>query len=667
MGRIDTKGVRRPLTVASAVHHPHIAMSSDNQGNTSNTSKGKTRATQQDLDERTPLLASGSGTHYDLEPGPPRRRRLFTKLLSVFVFFFSVCILLFILVLLIAYSYGSRASDISSDELIQRALVVRGPDRLDVLNITREGGIWVNVQGRVGLDAGSVIGVASGEDDSIFIDWWKSMGRWGIHQLDRVTVNLTTIDVSSQHDHLATISLPLLELSLTADPPENDSWLTKVSIPVYVQPTKNISALARFVRESWRDGTVRIEAHVGSADIRGGRANEDGWRTRLRAIRSDVHSKVSLNSELVAVSVCEFPDAVNVSVPRLPGLPPPGSGRSLPPASELVTLQSFRIKSEDSRLAIQANATAVNPVPENVHYTMDPIPFSVSLPTVNNSQKLIPIASISTAPFSLTHPNITLALSGRVEHINMNASATVSAFLANYVSARDSKVAISTPLIPGFFVNTTFPALRPKPQILRDVTIRNMKIKTSSGGGMLASGTVYAQVVLPPGFHVNLNVSRILPDVLIFDGEVPDEGVSSPPAPPLPDPLPERAFGHIRPDDWVPSTSMPVPSEEGEGTAVEVFAQIVDVPLEVLPGRDREFRNFVGKVSAHWLFLEAGDSLALQVIFSSDGAVAGVKGVAAVAVSVEGLRLDHGDMELDGLPFKGMVRIGKDTLLFPLS
>ena len=51
------------------------------------------------------------------------------------------------------------------------------------------------------------------------------------------------------------------------------------------------------------------------------------------------------------------------------------------------------------------------------------------------------------------------------------------------------------------------------------------------------------------------------------------------------------------------------------------------------------------------------------MIFSSNGAVAGVKGVAAVAVNVEGLPLDHGDMELDGLPFKGMVRIGKDTLL----
>lgn len=272
-------------------------MSSDEPTTPPTNSKGKARATPQDFDERTPLLASGSGTHYDPEPSVPRRRHLLAKLLSVFLFSFSVCVLLLLLVLLIAYSYGSRASDISPDELIQRALVARGPDRLDVLNITKEGGIWVNVRGRVGLDAGSVIGVASGDDDSFFKDWWKSVGRWGIHQLDRVSVNLTTIDITSQDDKLATLSLPPLELPLTADPPPDDTWLTKVSVPVYILPTKNVSALARFVRESWRDGSMRVEAHVGRATVRGGRLNDGGWRSMLRTVRSDVHSRVSVKSK----------------------------------------------------------------------------------------------------------------------------------------------------------------------------------------------------------------------------------------------------------------------------------------------------------------------------------------------------------------------------------
>lgn len=261
--------------------------------------KGKGRARPEDLDERTPLLASGSGTHYEPEPTTPRRRRLVAQLLSVFLYSFSFCVLLFIIVLLIAYSYGSRASGIPPDELIQRALIARGPDRLDVLNITSDGGIWLRVRGRVGLDAGRVIGVATEEDESYLQFWWKSIGRWGIEQLDSVTANLSTIEVSSQHDHLAAVVIPPLDLPLTADPPHDDSWLTEVTIPVYIQPTKNMTALLRFVRESWRDGTMRVEAHVGRAAIRGGHLHEGGWRSALSAVRKDVVSHVSLRGEFV--------------------------------------------------------------------------------------------------------------------------------------------------------------------------------------------------------------------------------------------------------------------------------------------------------------------------------------------------------------------------------
>lgn len=290
-------------------------------------------------------------------------------------------------------------------------------------------------------------------------------------------------------------------------------------------------------------------------------------------------------------------------MPRLPGLPPPGTDQPLPPASQLVTLTSFQLKSDDSRLAIYANATAINPAPEDFHYSPGLIPFTVALPAANDLQELIPVAAVHTVPFALTHPNVSMSLAGHVLPLTADASVAVSKLLANYVSSQDSEVSISTPMLPDFAVTATFPALRPKPQILRDVTIKNMKIKTGANNGMLASGTVFARIVLPPGFRVGLNISRILPDVLIFDGEVSDQGTAkavccegAPSAPPLPDPLPERAFGHIRPDDWVPSTSVPIESGEHEGTAAEVYADIVDVPFEILPGRDRQFRSFVGKV-----------------------------------------------------------------------
>ena len=85
----------------------------------------------------------------------------------------------------------------------------------------------------------------------------------------------------------------------------------------------------------------------------------------------------------------------------------------------------------------------------------------------------------------------------------------------------------------------------------------------------------------------------------------------------------------------------------GAGPALTFLVRVYapDVPLEVLPGREREFSDFMAKV-----------------IFGSQGALAGVEGVAAVAVRVEGLPFASGrdpEMELAGLPFQGSVRIGK--------
>ncbi|KAG5649542.1 hypothetical protein H0H81_003155 [Sphagnurus paluster] len=173
-----------------------------------------------------------------------------------------------------------------------------------------------------------------------------------------------------------------------------------------------------------------------------------------------------------------------------------------------------------------------------------------------------------------------------------------------------------------------------------------MKIKP--GSTFLASGTVSAHIVLPKGMDIDLIVARVLPNVLVFDGEVPDSVQSPPTQPRLPDPLPEKAFGHIRPENWLKSLSARVVSGEGEGVAYAVTAKIVDVPLEVLPGRQKEFSNFVSKV-----------------VFSSDGAIAGIQGSAAVAAKVEGLPFSgpNGEMELLGLPFKGSVRVGKKSML----
>jgi hypothetical protein len=176
--------------------------------------------------------------------------------------------------------------------------------------------------------------------------------------------------------------------------------------------------------------------------------------------------------------------------------------------------------------------------------------------------------------------------------------------VTRYLSGGDNAIILSTPLFPELRIEAEFPAPNPRPQILRNVTIKDMKLKPS-GTTFLASGVVQAHVVLPKGITIGLTVFKILPDVIIFDGEVPhsiviqgnlDDAVDLLPEMPLPDPLPERAFGHIRPKDWLPSVSEPVEVQEGEGSAYVISAKVVDVPLEVLPGRQKQFSNFVGKV-----------------------------------------------------------------------
>ncbi|KIJ25592.1 hypothetical protein M422DRAFT_273456 [Sphaerobolus stellatus SS14] len=188
---------------------------------------------------------------------------------------------------------------------------------------------------------------------------------------------------------------------------------------------------------------------------------------------------------------------------------------------------------------------------------------------------------------------------------------------------------------------------------------------------ILASATVLARVVLPKGIDIEVSVKRLWVDCLVYDGPISnDEPVefnpgrrssfdddSEPPLPepmPLPNPIPARAFGRITPRTWLNATSASLPVENdgpessGDGRSVYVRADVVDVPLEVLPGRQNELRRFVTKV-----------------LFSKEPVKAGIQGVAAVGITVPGLtgtsrqpRVEGGELILTGLPFEGDVNVG---------
>jgi hypothetical protein len=294
-------------------------------------------------------------------------------------------------------------------------------------------------------------------------------------------------------------------------------------------------------------------------------------------------------------------------VPSLPGFPPPGHKSPFPDVSKLVTLQSYGVYFESDRLVVHAQATVVNPLPETFTLAAPSLPFTVSVSPMNSSGPVIPVASTHNEAFALTHPNITVSVSGYVLPLSASSLPTLSDFLSRYLSSKSNTIQVSTPIFPGLTFDVIVPGPHPRPQVLRNVTIHNMSIHPTVGSMFVASGTIFAQLVLPKGVDIEAEVYRVFPDVLVFDGEVPDDAGTvmqedlrhvdeTPSFPPPPDPLPERAFAHIRPEDWVPSVSCPAPRGPDEGASYYVTGTIHNVPLQVLPGREKIFTDFVTKV-----------------------------------------------------------------------
>ncbi|KAI9507094.1 hypothetical protein F5148DRAFT_1015432 [Russula earlei] len=621
--------------------------------------------------EITPLLASRSyviiADDDDILQSASRsndRGSLLSTLTTVFLITLSISILLVLLLLSLAFSYAAKASQLSEDDILHTGLAFHGPDAIKVLNVSIHGDVWMRLDGHVGFDAGETIGVKPSLDDSFWLDLWKAIGRWGIRNLDTVSLTLSSINISSRYDpseQLASVEVPPFQIPLTANPPEDASWLTPISLPVHIHPSRNISAWFKFASESWRRGYAIAQATVSRAGIQGGTLRRSSWRNALRMDRSNVTV------------------GLHMKIPALPSLPVPGSGRTI---SDFVHLTNFSLSSRAHDLIIDAAATMVNPAPSIITFTSPPLPFVIWIPpplaTIDHS--LVPLASVTAEPFNLTHPNITLSLRGKVLPIPLSATPALSSLLSDYLSGIDHPISItsSLELFSNYTSHTKFPAPVPRPELLRNVTIEDMRIH-ASGTTILASGIVHARIAFPEGVDVTLFVNRILPDALVFDGPLPtaslpvspssagtttkrstkdmaringnrddgddddDDDDDIPPAPPLPSPLPSHAFARVRPDAWLSALSARTAPRrdwnERGNTTLSLSAWFVDVPLEVLPGREREFRSFVTKV-----------------IFSpGEGAVAGVQGVAAVGVRVAG----RGGMVLTGLPFRGSVRVGK--------
>ena len=365
-----------------------------------------------------------------------------------------------------------------------------------------------------------------------------------------------------------------------------------------------------------------------------------------------------------------------LTVPELPGIPPQDTD-----FSKLVRLDSYSLNSNrtddaeaSTRLQISAIATAPNPVPNMAFDIPYQFGFAIYLQggagpeAARTGGQITKMAEVSTGLIRLRgQKRVAIQIDGSLlstfstsidEPVSgEDNDSALSVFLRKYIRGLDNPVIVKglsyvprtspavserqrpprwiTDVIKTLELNVTFPGPSPVPKLIRSVTIQDMRI-SESRGHMTASGIVLAEIELPDQMeHIDVDVEGVLPDVLVFDGYPEDQEDIDPDDLPYP----ARAFGRIRPEQYLPSETTRSDTERG---ILLVRAPIHDVPIEVLQGRDKIMSDFVSKI-----------------IFRG-GARAGIKGVASVTVAIGGL---ESSLELKRIPVRGEFIVGKPRLL----
>ncbi|WWD22810.1 hypothetical protein CI109_107304 [Kwoniella shandongensis] len=611
--------------------------------------KGKAKAS----DERAPLLGSPSrsaqiATSESTRHHTPSRSRTITHIALLVLL--SLLISLGLFIALLAASYKPSPSELSS--LPRTAFAYTPPESISVLNVT-EHGLLVNISLRGGIDADQALGIqihTSEEKKALGgkgdrgggADWWESVRRWLGHRMLRghsqILVSAPEAIYLFPHHFTSPPLLSLiiqdqLRLPLVVDATPDKSWLKPISFTALAKPIASTGDLWEFAQHGWAEGSLRVM--VGASVVQAGLEDNTWWAKWATLKKEDLILEV------------EMP------IPQLPGLPPPGHPLDL---STLVKLRQYSFTNNDKSLTISAMAT----LPNFAHGLNASIPFSlpfaVGLPVCGSA--VSKMAEVITDPVIISPEStvIELQMSGVVtanlsdESAGSNGTSPLSQFLQNYLHGKDSPITVRglsnlpvfTPrealhpptwllsTLPSLSLPLSFPGPRPPPKIIQSVTIEHMRI-SESAGKMKASGTVIAQVELPHDMQdVELEVVEVRPDVLVYDGPASEDDEDE-------DEIPLRAFGHIHPDDFLLSTTSPSADPNFPHRLI-VRAPLSDVDLDILPGRDKILSDFVSKV-----------------IFKG-GAQAGVKGTASVKVELKGV---HGRVRLDDLPVRGDFWVGK--------
>ncbi|WVW81642.1 hypothetical protein I302_103637 [Kwoniella bestiolae CBS 10118] len=647
--------------------------------------KGKSKATDQPINPETaPLLGSGSPsrTYHTTEDNLIQPQRRTSRISSIFytalIILFSLLLSCVLFVILLAGSYKPSPSELST--LPRTAFSYSPPDSISILNITDDG-LLLNISLRCGIDADEAFGVkgrsfntpeekAGAEkrgERGLGSDWWEDIRRWTAHKflsnLDKPSVSVhipSLIEITSPQfkatpllsvSVLDELEIPMIwDITSVPQPPDSQpDWIRPISFTALAKPLATTGELWEFVQRGWAEGAIRAKIDISRVIAR---PSEIAWWTKYAQVEKE---------DLVM--------DITTPIPRLPHLPDPGRPLNL---SELVTLQhySFDTSQSPQALTIQAVATVPNFAPD-LNATLDfSLPFSIALPAVRGLMGESKMAEVITEPITIggINKDIQLKISGVItadlSERSSSASDSVknrdkfiessplSLFLQNYLHGKDNPILVqglsalpsfvpSTIIhppswlldtLPSLSLSLTFPGPRPKPKIIQSVTIERMRISESQGK-MKASGTVVAEIELPRDMRkVTVDVVEVLPDVYVFDGpsppddeDIPDDGN-----------FPPKAFGHIRPLEYLNSTTTVI----DDGRLI-VRAPLNQVDLDILPGRDGVLSEFISKV-----------------VFKG-GALAGVKGIASVGVKIMGV---NGKVRLDNLPVRGEFWVGKQRM-----
>ncbi|KAI9438141.1 hypothetical protein H4582DRAFT_2148324 [Lactarius indigo] len=388
--------------------------------------------------------------------------------------------------------------------------------------------IWLRPDGHVGFDAGTIICVKPGDDDSLWLSAWKVIGR-------------SFCGSPSQ-------------IPLTTNSPDDLSWLAPISVPIPPETPPPGSIWCA------RPGTVAIPSLKLQFPM-----------PTSEAIRgSGVRGEVSRSHK-------------------------PSRALQLFTTSDLVYLTHLSLTSGTHNPTTEASVIIVNHLPTSVTFIAPSFPFVAWILAPSNDTTLAPLAFITSAS-STPHSSksYTLVEWQHPPHFAHRSTRTLIADIRLPLPGRPSDHHRDSSEFSTVFHNITIEAWRFNPSVT-----------------MLPSGIVHARLSLPAGMDIAISPNQMLPGSHIFDGPPPVQPTTFPPlpipntnldddVPPpallLPIPLPPRAFAGL-PEHLARCADRANGDRCERGSMMlRVSARSADVTLEVLPGREREFCSFVGKV-----------------------------------------------------------------------